>query len=62
MPPAFTLADAATALRVAGGLSALDQSGLARLNVSTDSPAVNVIDIRDAIRIARKAAGLDANP
>lgn len=57
----LTLADAAVALRVAGGLSGLDQPGLARLNVLPDSP-VNSVDVRDAIGIARKAVGLDVNP
>ncbi|HEY3413960.1 MAG TPA: choice-of-anchor Q domain-containing protein [Armatimonadota bacterium] len=58
----FTLADAASALRTAGGLNAPDQSGAARLNVWSDAPGASVVDIRDAIGIARKAAGLDTNP
>lgn len=62
VPSYFTIADAATALRLAGGLGGSSPSVYTRLNVVADSPATGVVDLRDAIRIARKAAGLDANP
>jgi hypothetical protein len=53
----FTLADARRALSLAAGLStyAVDD---ARLNVEPSSPG---IDIADALRLARSAAGLDPN-
>lgn len=53
----FLLADAVRALHIAAGLLAADPSDV-RLNVENGA----VIDIGDALRIARKVAGTDSNP
>jgi YVTN family beta-propeller protein len=57
----FTIADAVLALKAAGGLSPTTPSEVLRLNVVDGSPA-GVVDFLDAVRIARKVAGLEANP
>jgi parallel beta-helix repeat protein len=57
--PPFTLSDAADALRIAGGLTVASGTDLTRLDVDPGSPDV---DLADAVRIARKATGLDENP
>jgi parallel beta-helix repeat protein len=54
----ITLADAAGALRIFSGLSTVPPALAARLDVEPGGG----VDIRDATRLARKAAGLDANP
>lgn len=54
----YTLADVATTLRIGAGLLTSTSGQTARLNVN--APAG--IDLRDALSIARKVAGLDANP
>lgn len=54
----YTAPDVTSALRIAAGLTAAATTD-ARLNVEAGN---NVIDIADAIRIARKVAGTDANP
>lgn len=56
----FTFQDAAKALRFAGGLTIASSADQTQLNVV--DPPTSSIDLRDAVRIARKAAGLDANP
>lgn len=61
-PGYFSLADAATALRSAGGCAGLDQALTTRLNVVPEGPSARSVDILDAVRIARKAVGLDSNP
>jgi hypothetical protein len=54
----YALQDVVRALRVTAGISAADAMDMARLDVETGaSPGV---DILDAARLARKAAGLDA--
>lgn len=53
----YTFADAATSLRIAGGLQTATSADL-RLNAESPSG----IDVLDAVRIARKVAGLEANP
>lgn len=53
----FVMADAVRAIQIAAGLLSSGSSD-ARLNVE----AGEGVDIRDALAIARKAAGLDANP
>lgn len=58
----YSLADAAQALRVAGGLIPIDAANMSRLNVVAAPPSINVVDILDAISIAMKADGLDSNP
>lgn len=54
----FTTADASAALRIAAGLTTAATADL-RLNVESGN---NLIDIGDAMRIARKVAGTDPNP
>lgn len=58
----YVLSDAALALGVAAGVRTVDQTGFARLNVCASGQSANAIDILDALRIARKAVGLDINP
>ncbi|HEY3265835.1 MAG TPA: hypothetical protein VGM37_02825 [Armatimonadota bacterium] len=58
----FTLSDVTTALQTAAGLANPVTSEFARLNAEKEAPSSNVIDILDAIRIARKATGLEPNP
>jgi len=58
--PPFTLSDVAQALRIAAGLSAAREV-TARYDVVAGDSAGR-IDIADAVRLARKAAGLEANP
>jgi M6 family metalloprotease-like protein len=55
----FTLPEAATALQIFGGLTAAASADLTRLNVEG---ADSSLDIADAVRIARKAMGLEPNP
>jgi hypothetical protein len=55
----YSVADAASALRVAAGLAAPSQRLFTRLDVS---PSNGRVDLSDAVRILRKASGLDANP
>lgn len=59
-PGAFTMAEAALALKIAAGLRAATAAEYTRLNVEAGTPGR--VDLRDAIRIARKAAGTQANP
>lgn len=49
----------ATALRVAGGLVVVTSGQMSTLNVETTGASAGRVDIRDAVRLARKAAGLD---
>lgn len=56
----YTIDDVLRALRSAAGISTLDAAGKARLDVVTGTPAC--IDLLDACRLARKAAGRDVNP
>jgi len=58
----FAVSDAVAALRIWGGLSAADAGTLARLNVETAGTSASVIDLRDVLRLTRKAAGKEANP
>jgi Tol biopolymer transport system component len=58
LPAEFTFLDAATALRIAGGFSQPSPDEAARLNVE---PASSGVTLFDALGIARKVAGLDAN-
>lgn len=55
---AFTTDDVRKALSIAGGLVSATSMDLSRLNVEAGA----TIDVLDAVRIARKAAGLDSNP
>jgi hypothetical protein len=56
---AYTIADAASALRIAAGLSAPSPALVGRLNVAGDNSRV---DVADAVLLARKAVGKDRNP
>ena len=58
-PAPFTTSDVTKALSVWAGLSPGSPCDLTRLNVDPGSPG---LDILDAARIARKVAGLEANP
>lgn len=51
--------DSALCLTGAGGVVACDPADLVRLNVDPASPALG---LDDAVRLARKAGGLDSNP
>lgn len=55
----FTLLDALQAIRIAGGLLTSSASDVTKLNIETEEPSVGLIDLVDASRIIRKAAGLD---
>jgi archaellum component FlaF (FlaF/FlaG flagellin family) len=59
--PPYTMPEAALALQVAGG--GVDASPYAsRLDIVATGASAGRIDIADALRIARKAAGLEPNP
>ena len=58
-PVPFTTSDVTKALSVWAGLTSCTPAEVSRLNVETGNPA---LDILDAARIARKVAGLEANP
>lgn len=57
-----TIPDVLLALRLAGGLEDADTSTLGRLDVVSAPPSNGRVDIMDAARLARKAAGLEPNP
>jgi Tol biopolymer transport system component len=57
--PPFTTGDKLGTLRAAGGLDVLTGAQLTRLNVVTTGSSFSVVDILDAVRVARKAAGLE---
>lgn len=56
---AYGAPDVQTALRVAAGLVAASQGNVGRLNVIRDGASASSVDVRDAVRIARMAMGLD---
>jgi hypothetical protein len=53
----FNFSDVASALALAGGLRAGD--GAASLNVETSGDSAATVDLQDAIRMARRVAGLE---
>jgi Tol biopolymer transport system component len=55
----LSLADAISAIRIAGGKAAASGADLAALNVVTTGASAGKVDIADATRIARMAAGLN---
>ncbi|HEY3265374.1 MAG TPA: hypothetical protein VGM37_00495 [Armatimonadota bacterium] len=55
----YSVVEAQRALLIAAGLDAASQFEMARLNIATAGASAAVVDVADAIRIARKAAGLD---
>jgi hypothetical protein len=58
---AYTATDAATALRIAAGIYSADYTDTARLDISPDSRDYR-ITLEDAVRVACKVTGLEANP
>lgn len=60
--PPFVVADVAKALRWTGGLSAPTAADVWNYDVEKAGTSAGRIDVLDATRIARKEAGLDANP
>ena len=59
---AYLVADIRSALRNAAGLELLSAGEWTRLNVEQTGSSYGKVDLLDALRIARKAAGLEANP
>ncbi|HEY3268252.1 MAG TPA: hypothetical protein VGM37_15130 [Armatimonadota bacterium] len=60
-PGGFTVQDAAEALRVSAGFLSPVGDAFTRLNAETAGASAGRIDGQDAIRIARRAVGLDPN-
>jgi hypothetical protein len=58
-PAPFTMADVGKALGLCSGLLSCTEGDLARFDVQPGSAG---LDLRDAICLARKVAGLDSNP
>lgn len=61
-PTPYSLQDAVRALRWAGGLDTLPDTDRAHFDVAPPGSPDGHVDMRDACRIARKVAGLEANP
>lgn len=61
-PSLYAMDDAVKALQTAGGLYTPTAAEFLRWNVEPLNNSAGVIDIADAIRIARKVAGTDPNP
>jgi hypothetical protein len=57
-----TVPDAVSALRISSGIAAAGSDTLKTLDAEKTGVSAGRVEILDAIRIARKAAGLDANP
>ena len=57
--PPYTPDEIQTALRVAAGLLLASQDKLDRLNIVRDGASATTVDLRDAVKIARMAIGLD---
>lgn len=57
-PGPFTIGDVVNSLRWAGGLAMVPQNNLTRYDVVANGR----VDMADALRIARKVAGVDTNP
>lgn len=58
----FTVQDVGRALRIAGGLEGASADAYPLLNEVNEGASADLVDLADAIRIARKVAGLEANP
>lgn len=56
---AYTVADAARALRLVGGHAVALTGDLQRLNIAANNPSAAAVDILDAVRLIRKSAGLE---
>jgi hypothetical protein len=61
-PAPFTVADVTKCLSIACGLISGSPDEVSRLDVEPPPVTGFQLDIRDALRIARKVAGLEANP
>lgn len=58
-PDPAVLADAGSALLAGGGMLALSASETARLNVEATGESAAAVDLADAVRLVRRANGLD---
>lgn len=61
-PLPYTITEVANALMLSGGLTAAGADDLKRLNTEASGASAGLIDIADALRLARKVAGLEQNP
>jgi parallel beta-helix repeat protein len=61
-PVPYTLPELMAALKISGGLVAVPPNDMGRLNVVASGSSDGLVDVRDAVRLARKVAGLEANP
>ncbi|HEY3412125.1 MAG TPA: H-X9-DG-CTERM domain-containing protein [Armatimonadota bacterium] len=60
--PPYTMSEAALALKISAGLETSTTDRMKRLNVVLEGDSKSVVDAADAVRIARKAGGIEANP
>ncbi|HEY3269570.1 MAG TPA: hypothetical protein VGM37_21865 [Armatimonadota bacterium] len=60
--PVYTVTDIIRALRLSGGMVTASRAEVDWLSVVTGGASTGRVDLLDAVRIARKVAGLDANP
>jgi hypothetical protein len=58
----FAFSDVARALYLVAGAKVGTTGDISRLNIVTDGASAGKVDVRDAARLARKAAGLEPNP
>jgi hypothetical protein len=58
-PTALTVADAARALAIAGGLQGATPPDLTTLNVVESGVSRGAVDVADAVRVLRVASGLE---
>ncbi|HEY3411911.1 MAG TPA: right-handed parallel beta-helix repeat-containing protein [Armatimonadota bacterium] len=58
----YTFNDVKTALRLAAGLAGSSTTNLQRVNIESVAPSGDRVTILDALRLVRKAAGLELNP
>lgn len=55
----YTLAEAITAIRLAGGIQAGTAADVSRLDAVSADNSIGIVDILDAVRVTRVALGLD---
>lgn len=60
--PVYTLDDVAQALRVSAGIAVATHEDMRRLDMYDGAGSFQLLTVQDAVAIARKAAGTDANP
>ncbi len=58
----FTIVDVAQAMRIVAGLALPSAGEVTRFDVEHTGVSEGSLDLADALRLARKAAGLEANP